>query len=203
MQLLTRTECREHRVSQVSEFIELLHSKAVLIHRFAGDTVQLGGVRQPDTDGVDVDACCSGLFRFRNGSAGVDVGHTVSYHDGHIGNPWTVAIGCCEHLSPHGVESVGRVGAAVTVRNIVEGLKQRYLVLVSVEIKLHVILGAVNDDSHSRVARVYVSDEKEVLDKVLHHQEVVFRDTGRCIQHKHQVHFSVDTGYKKKTNGLC
>ena len=198
---LTWTESSEDLVSECSEFTELLHSKAVLAGWLAGDTVQLGGVRQPDTDGVDVDAFCSGLFRFRNGSAGVDVGHTVSYHDANVGNVGTVAVGSGEHLRSHGVEGVGSVGAAVTVGDVVDGFKNVDLGGVGVQLELYVVFGAVDDDTHAHIAVVDVGDEEEVLDEVFHQFEVGSRDTGGGVQNKHQIDLGLVTTCERNFTG--
>ena len=164
----TSTKGREDFGSKIPQLAELFYTEQVLVNWLAGDAFQLGGVRQSNTDCIDMDAFCSGLFRFRNGSAGVDVGHTVSDHDGNIGNPRTVTIRFRVHLSPHGVEGVGRVGAAVAVGDIIDGCEESQFVLVFVQVELQVVLRAVDDDTHTHVAVVNVGVEEEVLYEVLH-----------------------------------
>ena len=190
---LTWTEGRKDLVPECSEFTELLHSKAVLTGWLAGNTIQLGGVCQSNTDGIDVDAFCSGLFCFWNGSAGVDVGHTISHHDADVGNVGTVAIGSGEHLRSHGVEGISCVGAAVTVGDVVDGIKNFDLGSVCVQLELYVVLGAVDDDTHTHIAIVDVGDEEEVLDEVFHQFKVWSCDTGGGIQHKYQIDLSLVT----------
>ena len=187
----TCTEGSKNFGSKIPQLAELFYTEQILVHWLAGDAFQLGGVRQSDTDCIDMDAFCSGLFRFRNGSAGVDVGHTVSDHDGHIGNLRTVTIRFRVHLSSHGVEGVGRVGAAVAVGDIIDGCEESQFVLVFVQVELQVVLRAVDDDTHTHVAVVNVGVEEEVLDEVLHDEEVEFRDAGGGIHHKHHVHQGV------------
>ena len=180
-------------VPESSQFAELLHSKAVLTGWLAGNAVQLCGVCQSNTDGVDVDAFCSGLFCFRNGSAGVDVGHTISHHNADVGNVWTVTIGSGEHLRSHGVEGISCVGAAITVWDVVNGIKDFNLGSVCVQLELYIVLGAVDDDTHTHIAVVDVGDEKEVLNKVFHQFKVWSCDTGGGVQNKHQVDLSLIT----------
>ena len=140
-----------------------------------------------------MDAFCSGLFCFWNGSAGVDVGHTISHHDADVGNAGTVAIGSGEHLRSHGVEGIGCVGAAITVGDVVDSLKDLDLGSVCVQLELYIVLSAVDDDTHTHIAIVDISNEEEVLDKVFHQFEVWSCDTGGGIQHKHQVYLSLIT----------
>ena len=140
-----------------------------------------------------MDAFCSGLFCFWNGSAGVDVGHTISHHDADVGNVGTVAVGSGVHLRSHGVEGISCVGAAVTVGDVVDGLKDFNLGIIVFQVELYVVLGAVDDDTHTHVAAVNVSNEEEVLDEVFHQFEVWSCDTGGGIQHKHQVDLDLVT----------
>ena len=191
--MFTWTECSKDLVPECSEFAELLHSKAVLAGWLAGNAVQFSGVCQSDTDGVDVDAFCSGLFCFWNGSAGVDVGHAISHHDADVGNVRTVTIGTGEHLRSHGVEGISCVGTAITVGDVVDGIKDLDLGSVCVQLKLHIILSAVDDHTHTHIAIVNVGDEEEVLDEVFHQFEVWSCDTGGGIQHKHQVNLGLIT----------
>ena len=170
-----------------------MHSKAVVIHGLAGDSVQFSGVLQGDADGVDVDAFSSGLLCLRDGPAGVDVGHAISDDDGYVGNIRAVAVGCREHFRPHGLDAVCRVGAAVPVRDFVNGVKEAGFVSVGVEVELKMDVGAVDDDAHTHVTVVNGSVEEEILNEVLQDVVVGLCHTGGGVQNEDQVHFGVVT----------
>ena len=193
IQTPTCTEGSKDFGSKIPQLAELFYTEQVLVNWLAGDAFQLGGVRQSDTDCIDMDAFCSGLFRFWNGSAGVDVGHTISHHDADVGNVRTVTIGSGEHLRSHGVEGVSCVGAAITVGDVVDGIKDFDLGSVCVQLELYVILSAVDDDTHTHIAVVNVSNEEEVLDEVFHQFKIWSCDTGGGVQNKHQVNLGLVT----------
>ena len=188
---LTRAKCSRDPFPE--RFSELLHSKAVVLHRLAGDAVQLSGVRQTNTNGVDVDAVSPRLLSLRDGSARVDVGHAVSDDDADVGHVRPVSVGGSVHLRPHGQQGVSCVGTPVAVGDVLNGRQHVHFGVVRVQVELQMVLSAVDDHTHSHVATINVSNEEEVGNEILHQLEVGLRHTGGGVQYKHQVDLSTGT----------
>ena len=79
----TWTDRSEDDLVEVGQLIEVLDGKAVLASRRGSDAVQLTGVRQTNADGVYVDAFLVRSHWLRDGSATVDVGHTICTNSKH------------------------------------------------------------------------------------------------------------------------
>ena len=60
-----------------AELIKVIDNEAVVTCRRCGDAVQLAGVRQPNADGVNVDAVTVGSLCLGDCPPAVDVGYTI------------------------------------------------------------------------------------------------------------------------------
>ena len=178
---LTTTERLEDFVSQSCQFTKFLDCESVFFYGFAGDSVYLPCVSQTNSNNIDVDALCSGAFSLWYGSSGVDVGHTVSDHYCDILHTWPITILTTEHLS-HGFNAIGRVGASILIRRLVNAIKDFPFCCECVQLKLDANSCAVDDKTNSDIPAVNLCDVQKVLEEVQHQFEVWFCDTGRGIQ---------------------
>ena len=185
--MITWTYGREDLLMQSTQLWEILHYEPVFVYRQTGYPVQLSSVCQSNPYRIDGDSLASGGLGLRQSLSGVDVGHAISDHYGHVVHAWPVPVLPCKHLCSHHSQPVCCVGAACGVVDAVDNRHNFWFTLISVEMKLDVNTGAVNHHSNPDTAAIDVSKWNEVFDEVKNQLEVWFCDTSWRIQNKHEV----------------